>query len=226
MHAPAWQGAPTRRSRWRATRSRSAAGADRAGLGAPRPAYRAAPPHDVVLVGYFGHLDVFLARLLAGRDKVVLRPDAVGLRHDRARPADGRDRTASRRKLARLLDRLAARQCRRAMLDTAGAPRVRRDRLGIPAKKLAIVPVGADPDALRRAPRRAGRAPEGALLRHLRAAAGHADRGRGDAADAAMRRSLHDRRHRRRTGRCSTPAPRLRRARGRSTGCRTSELPS
>ena len=118
-------------------------------------AYRAAPPHDVVLVGYFGHLDVFLARLLAGRDKVVLDLmlsvyDTIA--HDRQTVAPN----GIQAKLGRLLDRLAARQCRRALIDTAEHRAFFVDRLGIPEEKLAIVPVGADPDHFARAPQAIG----------------------------------------------------------------------
>jgi glycosyltransferase involved in cell wall biosynthesis/SAM-dependent methyltransferase len=118
-------------------------------------AYRQAPPHDVVLVGYFGHLDVFLARLLAGRDRVVLDLmlsvyDTVV--HDRKTVADN----GVQAKLARLLDRLAVRQCRRALVDTAEHRTYFVDRLGIDPAKLAIVPVGADTAHFARAPEAIG----------------------------------------------------------------------
>lgn len=113
-------------------------------------AYRAAPPHDVVLVGYFGHLDVFLARLLAGRDKVVL--DLMlsvydTIVYDRQTVPDN----GIQARLARRLDRLAARQCRRALVDTAEHRAYFVDRLQIPEEKLAAIPVGADADHFARA---------------------------------------------------------------------------
>jgi glycosyltransferase involved in cell wall biosynthesis/SAM-dependent methyltransferase len=114
-------------------------------------AYRRAAPHDVVLVGYFGHLDVFLARLLAGRDKVVLDLmlsvyDTVAL--DRRAV----EATGVQARLARALDRLAVRQCRRAFVDTPEHAAFFVDELGIPAEKLAAVPVGADDRHFVRAP--------------------------------------------------------------------------
>ena len=151
VHVPAWQGSTDEKIAL--ARNPLAIGTlvriARAWVSLAR-AYRAAPPHDVVLVGYFGHLDVFLARLLAGRDKVVLDLmlsvyDTIA--HDRQTVApDG-----IQARLGRLLDRLAARQCRRALIDTAEHLAFFVDRLGIPAKKLAIVPVGADPDHFARA---------------------------------------------------------------------------
>ncbi len=113
-------------------------------------AYRAAPPHDVVLVGYFGHLDVFLARLLAGRDKVVL--DLMlsvydTIVYDRQTVPDN----GIQARLARRLDRLAARQCRLALVDTTEHRSYFVDRLQIPEKKLAPIPVGADADHFARA---------------------------------------------------------------------------
>ncbi len=106
-------------------------------------AYRRAPPHDVVLVGYFGHLDVFLARLLAGRDKVVL--DLMLSVYDTvALDRQAVDAHGVQARLARVLDRLAARQCRRALVDTTEHAAFFVDELGIPAAKLAAVPVGAD----------------------------------------------------------------------------------
>ena len=152
VHVPAWQGSTDEKIAL--ARNPLAIGTlvriARAWVSLAR-AYRAAPPHDVVLVGYFGHLDVFLARLLAGRDQVVLDLmlsvyDTIA--HDRQTVApDG-----IQARLGRLLDRLAARQCRRALIDTAEHLAFFVDRLGIPAKKLAIVPVGADPDHFARAP--------------------------------------------------------------------------
>jgi glycosyltransferase involved in cell wall biosynthesis len=67
--------------------------------------YRRVGPHDVVLVGYFGHLDVLLARLLA---------------------------------------RLAVRACDLALLDTPQQIDFATGALGLPARKLAAVPVGAE----------------------------------------------------------------------------------
>jgi hypothetical protein len=79
--------------------------------------YRQVGPHEVVLVGYFGHLDVLLARLLARRRRVVLDMflsvyDTVVLDRKTVRP------TGAQARLARLLDRLAVRASDLALLDT------------------------------------------------------------------------------------------------------------
>jgi glycosyltransferase involved in cell wall biosynthesis len=107
--------------------------------------YRRAGPHDVVLVGYFGHLDVLLARLLARRKRVVLDMflsvyDTVVLDRKSVRPAGVQAR------LATLLDRLAVRACDLALLDTPQQIDFAVRVLGLPARKLAAVPVGAEPE--------------------------------------------------------------------------------
>jgi glycosyltransferase involved in cell wall biosynthesis len=107
--------------------------------------YRKVGPHDVVLVGYFGHLDVLLARLLAGRRRVVLDMflsvyDTVVL--DRRLVGPG----GPAARLARRLDRLAVRCADLALLDTPQQVDFAVDVLGLPRRKLAAVPVGAEPD--------------------------------------------------------------------------------
>jgi glycosyltransferase involved in cell wall biosynthesis/SAM-dependent methyltransferase len=107
--------------------------------------YRQVGPHDVVLVGYFGHLDVHLARFLAGRRRVVLDMflsvyDTVVLDRGMGAP-DG-----PRARLTRLVDRAAVRACRLALLDTQAQIDFCTRVLGIPANKLAAVAVGAEPD--------------------------------------------------------------------------------
>jgi len=106
--------------------------------------YRQVGPHDVVLVGYFGHLDVLLARVLARRKRRVLDMflsvyDTVVL--DR-RAVDAASLQA---RLARLLDRLAVRASDLALLDTSAQVEFATGELGLPAGKLATVPVGAEP---------------------------------------------------------------------------------
>jgi glycosyltransferase involved in cell wall biosynthesis len=106
--------------------------------------YRRAGPHDVVLVGYFGHLDVLLARLLAGRRRVVLDMflsiyDTVVLDRRLVGPASAAAR------LARGLDRLAVRCADLALLDTPQQVDFAVDVLSLPRRKLAAVPVGAEP---------------------------------------------------------------------------------
>jgi glycosyltransferase involved in cell wall biosynthesis len=106
--------------------------------------YRRVGPHDVVLVGYFGHLDVLLARVLARRKRRVLDMflsvyDTVVLDRRTVDPASLQAR------LARLLDRLAVRASDLALLDTSQQVDFATGELGLPASKLAAVPVGAEP---------------------------------------------------------------------------------
>jgi glycosyltransferase involved in cell wall biosynthesis len=123
--------------------------------------YRRVGPHDVVLVGYFGHLDVLLARLLARRRRVVLDMflsvyDTVVLDRKTVDPSGPQAR------LARLLDRLAVRACDLALLDTPQQVDFATTVLGLPAHKLASVPVGAEPGHFP-----AGPPPEGGPLKVL-----------------------------------------------------------
>jgi glycosyltransferase involved in cell wall biosynthesis len=106
--------------------------------------YRRVGPHDVVLVGYFGHLDVLLARVLARRKRRVLDMflsvyDTVVLDRRTVEPVSLQAR------LARLLDRLAVRASDLALLDTGQQVDFATGELGLPAGKLAAVPVGAEP---------------------------------------------------------------------------------
>jgi glycosyltransferase involved in cell wall biosynthesis len=106
--------------------------------------YRRVGPHDVVLVGYFGHLDVLLAWVLARRKRRVLDMflsvyDTVVL--DR-RTVDSDSLQA---RLARLLDLLAVGASDLALLDTGPQVDFAAGELGLPAGKLAAVPVGAEP---------------------------------------------------------------------------------
>jgi glycosyltransferase involved in cell wall biosynthesis/precorrin-6B methylase 2 len=105
--------------------------------------YRRVGPHDVVLVGYFGHLDVLLARLLARRKRVILDMflsvyDTVVLDRKTIRP------TGPQARLATLLDWVAVRACDLALLDTPQQIDFAVQVLGLPARKLAAVPVGAE----------------------------------------------------------------------------------
>jgi glycosyltransferase involved in cell wall biosynthesis len=123
--------------------------------------YRQVGPHDVVLIGYFGHLDVLLARVLARRKRRVLDMflsvyDTVVLDRNTV------DSASLQARLARLLDRLAVRASDLALLDTSQQVDFVTGELGLPAGKLAVVPVGAEPW---RFP--AGPPPEGGPLKVL-----------------------------------------------------------
>ena len=123
--------------------------------------YRRVGPHDVVLVGYFGHLDVLLARLLARRKRVVLDMflsvyDTVVLDRKTIHP------TGMQAWLARMLDRLAVRACDLALLDTPQQIDFATQVLGLPSRKLAAVPVGAESERFPASP-----PPEGSPMKVL-----------------------------------------------------------
>lgn len=106
-----------------------------------RRASRGAPTVDAVLVGYLGHFDVHLARLLFRRTPVVLDHlvSAAGTAHDRGLAGRG----GVRDRLMCLIDAAALRHADVVVLDTveqvAGLPGWARDR-GV------VVPVGAGAD--------------------------------------------------------------------------------
>ena len=146
VHAPAWRGGTEEKLR-AATSPLGPAALLRLAAAWVRLAsrFRRVEPADVVLVGYFGHLDVHLARLLAGRRRVVLDMflsvyDTVVLDRASAAPASLRAR------LYRLVDRSAVRASRLALLDTQAQVEFCTRTLGIPAARLAVVPVGAEPE--------------------------------------------------------------------------------
>ena len=197
VHEPAWQGSTDREDRAgpQPARHRHAA-ADREGLGAARPRL----PRRTAARRRAGRV-LRTPRRLPGAPAGGARPggagpDAVGLRHDRPRPADrgaerhpGEARPAARPPGGPPVPARADRHrgasgvLRRPARDPGGEARDRAGR--------------RRPRPLR--PRAAGdrrRAAEGAVLRHLRAAAGDADGGRGDAPGGRCADRLHDRRHR------------------------------
>jgi len=113
--------------------------------------YRRVGRHDAVLVGYFGHLDVHLARLLAGRRRVVL--DLFLSVHETVVVDRGLVQPSSvRAHLARLVDRRAVAACRLALLDTPAHVEFCARQLGVPPARLAAVPVGAESDRFPPAP--------------------------------------------------------------------------
>jgi glycosyltransferase involved in cell wall biosynthesis/SAM-dependent methyltransferase len=162
VHVPAWQGGTEEKLRAATNPLRPLALLRLAGAWVRLARrFHQVGPQDVVLVGYFGHLDVHLARLLAGRRRVVLDMflsvyDTVVL--DRGSVAPG----SLRARLCRLLDRRAVRASRLALLDTQAQVEFCNRVLGIPEAVLAAVPVGAEPE---RFPDRAP--PEGGPLRVL-----------------------------------------------------------
>lgn len=109
--------------------------------------YLTCPRHDAVLVGYLGHLDVIVlwpfAKLRRNRivwDAFLSLPDTV---------VNDREMVAADHPLARLLtmwERLACRAADVVVLDTGPHARLFQESYGLSDKKLAVVPVGAEPE--------------------------------------------------------------------------------
>jgi len=121
--------------------------------------YRRAPEHDVVLVGYLGHLDVQVIRRAARKKGVPVVWDAFLSLYDTI-VLDRKLITPSH-PAARLIRAFEARACRcadKVVLDTEAQAALFRDFYQLPARRTAAVMVGAEPEVFRTAPsRRTGR---------------------------------------------------------------------
>jgi glycosyltransferase involved in cell wall biosynthesis len=118
------------------------------------------PPVDVVIVGYLGQLDIFLAKILTRRPVVL---NALLSLHDTA--VQDRRLIAERSVGARVLrgvDRLACRVADLVLLDTRAHIDYFRAEFGLPEAKFYRVPVGSD-----RAARPKSSPPPGAPCRVL-----------------------------------------------------------
>ncbi len=117
-------------------------------------AARRLPAPDVVLVGYLGHFDVHLARLLFPRVPVVLDHLVGASDTARDRRLDGGPRQA----VLRLIDAAALRAADVVLVDTE------EHRLALPARHQAragVVPLGASAAWYAAAPQAAGERPDG-----------------------------------------------------------------
>jgi len=105
--------------------------------------YLSAPAYDVLVVGYMGYLDVFLARILAGRRLLVLSPvvslyeTVVG---DRKMVKEG----GLAARLAKAVDTWGCRLSDLILLETSEYVRYYVGEFGIPSSKLLRVFLGAD----------------------------------------------------------------------------------
>jgi glycosyltransferase involved in cell wall biosynthesis len=118
------------------------------------------PPTDVVIVGYLGHVDVLLARMLTRRPVVL---NALLSLHDTV--VQDRQLLSERSLAARLLralDRLACRTADLVLLDTTAHIAYFRERFGLDRAKFHRVPVGSD-----RVPRPVSVKPVGSPVRVL-----------------------------------------------------------
>ncbi len=109
------------------------------------------PPADVVIVGYLGHVDVLLARLLTRRPVVL---NALFSLHDTL--VDDRRLVAPGSALARAirgLDRLACRAADLVFLDTRAHIEYFVSEFGLPPERFHRVFVGSDRAAVPSSPR-------------------------------------------------------------------------
>jgi glycosyltransferase involved in cell wall biosynthesis len=124
---------------------RAAAGAV-AGRRRLREAYRAAPPHDAVVVGYPGVVAAGVVRAENRRGERPVVLDAFFSLHDAAVNDRGLAKPGSWR--ARLLlkaDRAACRAADIVMVDTGEHARFFETEMEVPRERLLVVPVGAMP---------------------------------------------------------------------------------
>ncbi len=100
------------------------------------------PPTDVVIVGYLGHVDVLLARVLTRRPVVL---NALLSLHDTV--VNDRGLMSERSlgaKALRVLDRLACRTADLVFLDTQAHIEYFHSEYGLPVDRFHRVPVGSD----------------------------------------------------------------------------------
>jgi glycosyltransferase involved in cell wall biosynthesis len=124
---------------------RAGAAAAKARL-ALRKAYREAPPHDAVLVGYPGALAVGVARR-GNRDRrrPVVRDAFLSLYDTAVNDRRLAGPRSLRARLLRRLDRSSCAAADRVLVDTEENARWFEEELGVAREKLAVVPVGALP---------------------------------------------------------------------------------
>jgi glycosyltransferase involved in cell wall biosynthesis len=107
-------------------------------------AYGKSPAHDVVLVGYPGHLAVMVARLRARRGRPIVLDAFLSLYDtvvlDRALASPG----SLRARFLRTLDRMSCGAADVVLLDTEAHGRWFTSELGVPAAKIRRVLVGAE----------------------------------------------------------------------------------
>ena len=108
--------------------------------------YLLAPPHDIVLVGYLGHFDVFPARVLSWLRRKPLVFDAFVSLYD----TSVEDRKVFRRgslsaNLLRLIDRWSCKLSDLVLLDTNQHIEYFCNEFDLDASKFQRVLVGADP---------------------------------------------------------------------------------
>lgn len=123
------------------------------------------PAYDVLMVGYIGHVDMFLARFLSlFRPRPLVLNGLISL-HDTV--VVDRGLVAENHVLARLLrliDRSAFGMADRVLIDTEAHASFLAEKYDIPASRFLVVPVGADPEGLPDPPPEAPEAPPVTVL--------------------------------------------------------------
>ncbi len=105
------------------------------------------PEHDLVIVGYPGHLDIFLARLLAAvRSKPVVLDAFLSLYEAVVEDRKLVNPSSARAKTAKFLDRIGGKTAHAVLLDTREHIRYYRDVMGIESDRFIRVFVGAEED--------------------------------------------------------------------------------
>lgn len=107
--------------------------------------YRDAPPHDVVLVGYLGILDVLMIRRAARKRGVPVVWDAFLSIYDTV--VQDRNIVGPTHPMASLIRRIEAWACRladRVVLDTQAHAALFRELYSLPAGKTGAIMVGAE----------------------------------------------------------------------------------
>jgi glycosyltransferase involved in cell wall biosynthesis len=107
--------------------------------------YRKSKKCDVIMVGYLGQFDMFLARLLAPRKKIIFNPMISlydSLVFDRKLFKKG----SLMANLSLLLDKISCKLASIVILDTREHARYFNRELKVKKRKLGVIPVGADND--------------------------------------------------------------------------------
>jgi glycosyltransferase involved in cell wall biosynthesis len=107
--------------------------------------YRKSKKCDIIIVGYLGQFDMFLARLLAPKKKIIFNP-MISLYDSLVFDRKLFKKDSLMAKLSFLLDKLSCKLASVVVLDTKEHARYFHKELKVKKRKLGIIPVGADND--------------------------------------------------------------------------------
>ncbi len=108
------------------------------------------PKHDIIVVGYIGHLDIYLAKLLSffGRKKLVFNP-LISLFDTVISDRGYFDESSLKSKLFYFLDRTACKLSDMVFLDTNAHIQYFKETLDLNNIRFKRIPVGADDNVFR-----------------------------------------------------------------------------